>query len=74
MKQEMMGGGQWHQLDHMQIICILFQIDIHPCQHLISQFFTGRTLSMTPNQQCQSTEGLNDQEENNCSHYFHNDR
>jgi len=28
MKQEMM-GWQWHQLDHMQIICTLLQTDIH---------------------------------------------
>jgi len=28
MKQEMM-GWQWHQLDHMQIICTSLQIDNH---------------------------------------------
>jgi len=28
MKQEMM-GCQWHQLDHMQIICISLQTDNH---------------------------------------------
>ena len=28
-----------------------------PCQHLITQFFTGQMLFLTPNQQCQSTEG-----------------
>ena len=28
MNQEMM-GWQWHQLDHMQIICTLFQTDNH---------------------------------------------
>jgi len=27
------------------------------CQHLITQFFTGRMLFLTPNQQRQSTEG-----------------
>jgi len=27
-KQEMM-GWQWHQLDHMQIICTLLQTDNH---------------------------------------------
>ena len=27
-------------------------------QHLINQFFTGRMLSLTPNQQCQGTEGI----------------
>jgi len=26
-------------------------------QHLITQFFTGQMLFLTPNQQCQSTEG-----------------
>jgi len=29
MKQEMM-GWQWHQLDHMQIICTSLQTDNHP--------------------------------------------
>jgi len=29
MKQEMM-RWQWHQLDHMQIICTLLQTDNHP--------------------------------------------
>jgi len=28
MKQEMI-GRQWHQLDHVQIICILLQTDNH---------------------------------------------
>jgi len=28
MKQEMM-GWQWHQLDHLQIICTLFWTDNH---------------------------------------------
>jgi len=42
---------QWHQLDHMQIICT------SPCQQLITQFFTGQMLFLMPNQQCQSTEG-----------------
>ena len=31
--------------------------DIQPCQHLITQFVTGWTLFLPPNQQCQSTEG-----------------
>ena len=38
-------GGQWHQLDHMQTIGTWLQTDNH-------------MLFMTPNQQCQSTEGL----------------
>ena len=36
-------GWQWHQLDHMQIICTSPQTDNHP-------IFTGRMLSLTPNQ------------------------
>jgi len=31
--------------------------DSQPRQHLISQFFTGRMLFLTPKEQCQSTEG-----------------
>jgi len=31
--------------------------DRQPCQHLITQFFTGRMPLLTPNQQCQSTAG-----------------
>ena len=51
MKQEMM-GSQWHQLDHMQIICTLLQTD-KPRQHLIIQASTGRMLFLmpTPSQQ-----------------------
>ena len=30
MKQEMM-GWQWHQMDHMQIICTSLQVDNHAC-------------------------------------------
>jgi len=51
MKQEMT-GCQWHQPGYMQIICTLFQTD-----NLITWFFAGRLLFLTPNQQCQSTEG-----------------
>jgi len=39
-------GWQWHQLDNMQTICTL-------CHSI----FTGQMLYLTPNQQCQSTEG-----------------
>jgi len=46
-------GRQWHQLDHMQTICTSLQTDNHTHQHLISQFFTGRMLFLTPSQQCQ---------------------
>jgi len=54
MKQEMM-GWQWHQLDHMQDICTLLQSDNTPApQHSI---FYRPDVFLTPNQQCQSTEG-----------------
>jgi len=55
MKQEMM-VWQWHQLDDMQIICILFQPDNHASTSLLS-FFTGQMLFLIPNQKCQGTEG-----------------
>jgi len=32
LEQEMM-GWQWHQLDHMQIICTSFQTDNQPVPH-----------------------------------------
>jgi len=35
LEQETM-GWQWHQLDHMQIICILFQTDNHTSTSPIS--------------------------------------
>jgi len=44
-------GWQWHQLDH------LLQTDNHTNIPLIN--FTGRILFLTPNQQCQSSEGKN---------------
>jgi len=31
--------------------------DRKPRQHLIAQYFTGRTFFLMPNQHCQSTEG-----------------
>ena len=46
-------GWQWHQLDHMQIICTLLQTDNHAST---STLFTGWMLYLMPNQQCQSTE------------------
>jgi len=45
-------GWQWHQLDHMQIICTSLQTD-----NLTTQVFTGRMPFLLPNQQRQSTEG-----------------
>jgi len=50
MKQEMM-GWQWHQLDHMQVICTSLQTD----NDASTSSFTGRMLFLTPNQQCQGT-------------------
>jgi len=54
MKQETL-GWQWHQLDHMQIICTLLQTDNHASTSSISFY----RLDALPddNQQCQSTEG-----------------
>jgi len=46
---------QWHQLDHMQIICTSLQTNNHASTS--NQFFTGRMLFLMFNQQCQSTEG-----------------
>jgi len=53
---EMM-GWQCHQLDHMQIICTSLQTDNHVSTSPLS-FFTGQMPFLTPNQQCQSTEGM----------------
>ena len=47
-------GWQWHQLDHMQIICTSLQTDKHENTLLINFY---RMLFLTPNQQRQSTEG-----------------
>jgi len=44
---------QWHQLDHMQIICISFQTDNHTNTSALN-FFTGRMLFLMLNQ---STDG-----------------
>jgi len=43
-------GWQWHQLDRMQTICSSLQC-------LNTQFFMDQILFLTPNQQCQNTEG-----------------
>jgi len=55
MKQEMM-GWQWHQLDHMRIICTALQTDNH-ANTLSLNFFAGWMLFLTRNQQWQSTDG-----------------
>jgi len=54
MKQKMM-SWQWHHLDYMQIICTSLHTDNHASNSSLN-FFTGRMLFLTPNQQCQSTE------------------
>jgi len=51
MKQEMI-GRQWHQLDHMQIICTVLQTDNHAST---SSLFTDCVLFLMPNQQCHCT-------------------
>jgi len=52
-----MMGWQWHQLDHMQIICTLLQITTPVPHHSVFSFFKGRMPFLPPNQQRQSTEG-----------------
>jgi len=54
MKQQMV-EWQWHQLDHMQIICTLLQTDNHASTSSLN-FFYKPMLFLTPNRQCQSTE------------------
>jgi len=51
-EQEMM-GWQWHQLDHMQIICTSLQTDTMPVPH--HSVFTDWMPFLPPNQQRQST-------------------
>jgi len=48
---------QWHQLDHMQV-CTSLQTDNHASNPPL-KFFTGRMPFLLPNQQRQSTEGIN---------------
>ena len=49
---------QWHQLGHMQV-CISLQSDNHTSTPP-AQFFTGQMPFLPPNQQCQSTEGISE--------------
>ena len=49
-------GWQWHQLGHMQF-CTSLQTDNHASTPPL--FFTGRMPFLPPNQQRQSTEGIN---------------
>jgi len=50
-------GWQWHQLDHMQIICTTLQTNNYASIPSLN-FWMGRMLFLMPNQQCQSTEGI----------------
>jgi len=47
----------WHHVCHMQV-CTSLQTDNHADTTPLS-FFTGRMLFLSPNQQRQSTEGIN---------------
>ena len=53
--KQLMTGWQWHQLDHMQIMCTSLQITMPTPHHSI--FFTGQLLFLPPNEQHQSTQG-----------------
>ena len=46
-------GRQWYQLYHMQTICTSLRTD-----NYITHCLQARLLFLTPNQQCQSSEGL----------------
>jgi len=54
-----MMGWQWHQLDHIQIICTSLQTDNYATTVPHHTVFTGRLPFLPPNQQRQSTEGIN---------------
>jgi len=51
-----MMGWQWHQLEHMQIICTLLQTDNHVNTSPLNVYRPDAFLP--PNQQRQSTEGI----------------
>ena len=50
-------GWQWHQLNHMQIICTSLQTDNHASSSSLHIFYRQDALPAT----CQSTEGQNTQ-------------
>jgi len=56
MKQEMM-WWEWHQLDHIQIICISLQTDNHASTSSL-KLFTGRMLFLMLEKQHKSIEGI----------------
>jgi len=45
--EQVMMGWQWHQLDHMQIICTSLQTDNHARQYLTTQFYRPDALPAT---------------------------
>ena len=51
-----MTGWQWHQLNHMQVICIMLQTDNHDSTSSLN-FLMGQILFLLSNRQCYSTEG-----------------
>jgi len=53
---------QWHQLGRMQV-CISLQTDNHASTP--PSFFTGRMPFLSPNQHCQSTDGITYNNERN---------
>ena len=55
--EERHDGWQWHQLDHMQTTCSLFQTDNHASSSS-SDEPSCQMLFLMPNQQCQSTENI----------------
>jgi len=55
--EQEMTGWQWHQLDHMQIICTSTQTDNHNSTGTSPLIFTGQMPFLPPNQQRQSTQG-----------------
>ena len=65
-----MMGWQWHQLDHMQIICTSLQTDNHAITSPL-RFFTDWMPFLLPNQQRQSTEGKKNQQKANIINKYH---
>ena len=58
--EQEMTEWQWHQLDHMQIICTSLQTDNHSSTSSPQRsVFTGQMRMLPPNQQRQSTERTN---------------
>ena len=48
---------QWHQLDHIQIVCTALQTDNHTNMSSVN-FYRPDAIPGPPNQQCQGTEGI----------------